>query len=181
MGDSVDNFDNELLFLKKKKLELFRMFDLFLRIVLTLVGTVSFVSILMILNIKFGISYFSCLVLILTVPYVYSTIINISLERLDNKIEEIKKDITDLEIEFDKCYQQDRENIIKNIEIRFDGLSNDKKKKLLNYIKINMVDDSFCEYINKLEDDDVLVLLDDIDETVKEESVYSRKRTINDK
>ena len=181
MGDSVDNFDNELLFLKKKKLELFRMFDLFLRIVLTLVGTVSFVSILMFLNVKFGISYFSCLVLILTVPFVYSTIINILLERLDNKIEGIKKDITDLEIEFDKCCQQDRENIIKNIEIRFDGLSNDKKKKLLNYIKINMVNDSFCEYISKLEDDDVLVLLDDMDETVKEESIYSRKRTINDK
>lgn len=157
------------------------MFDLFIRYVLTIVGTVSLVSIFKFLNITFGVSYFYFFLLALIVPSIYSVVINIFLEGLDNKIEAIKKDVDALESELDKSYQQDKDIIIKNIEIRFGELSNDRKVKLLNYIKTNMVNDASCDYISKLENEKVLVLLADMDESIEEGSVYSRKRKFNDK
>ena len=64
--------DNKLIKIKERKIKLFKMLDILLRCILTLVGSVSLVSILMLLNNIFGVSYISCLIISLIVPSIYS-------------------------------------------------------------------------------------------------------------
>lgn len=176
----MNNVENNLLLFKKRKFKLFKVFDLFIRTTLTMVGTLSLVSILMFLNNYFGVSYFSCFLMALVMPNLYSNIINVSLKELDNKIKEIQNDIYNLAMEIDKCDELSKDDIIKNIEIRFEGLSSSRKKELLNYIKSKMVQNNDYRYISKLENDEVLVLLDSSDKTSDEMFKYSRKRNISD-
>lgn len=182
-SDSVD-MDNKLdvTQMKKKKLKYYKIFDLFLRSVLTLFGSVSLVSILMFLNSRFGVSYFSCLIITFIAPSVYSAIVNSSLEDMDNKIKKMELEICELEDECKKENGLTKDSIIKNIEIRFEGLSNDRKRELLSYIKDRIPDGSCYEYISKLEDNDSLSLMDDehLELVSEKEYVYSRKRNIND-
>ena len=83
-------------------------------------------------------------------------------------------------MESDKFYELSKHDRIKNIEIRFEGLSSSRKKELLNYIKSKMVQNNDYRYISKLENDEVLVLLDSSDKTSDEMFKYSRKRNISD-
>lgn len=168
--------------IKERKIKFLKVIDLFLRIVFTLIGTFSLVSILMFLNSRFGVSYFSCLVVTLIAPSIYSFFVNLLLDGMGNKIKRMEFEIKRLEDQYKEDNRLRKDSIIKNIEIRFEGLSNDRKKELLNYIKDRIPQGSCYEYISKLEDSDVLSLIcdDDLVDVSEKEKGYSRKRNISD-
>jgi len=151
----------KLITVKERKIKFLKLTDLLLRIFLTLIGTISLVGVLMFLNSMLGISYFNCLVITFIVPSIYSCIVNSSLIRLDNKISNME---LEMERMIDECNKEDDkledDVIIKDIEIRFDGLSNERKMELLMYVKERLSFDLCSKYISKIQNEDSLSLMD---------------------
>ena len=152
--------DNKLIKIKERKIKLFKMLDIFLRCVLTLVGSVSLVSMLMFLNNMFGVSYISCLIISLIVPSIYSYAVNTSLKKIDDKIRNMEFDLVKLIDECDNDNELIKDFVVKDVEIRFDGFSNNKKMELLMYIKDQLCFDLSSGYINKIQNEDLLSLMD---------------------
>ena len=154
--------DNNLRFIKVKerKINFLKSIDLLLRVVLTLVGAVSLVDMLMFLNNMFGVSYFVCLIISLIVPSVYSYIVNASLQGFDNKIRNMELDLIKIKDEYDNDNKMTKDVVIKDIEIRFDGLSNERKMELLMYVKEKLSSNLYSGYLRKIENEDSLSLMD---------------------
>ena len=151
----------KLITVKERKIKFLKLTDLLLRIVLTLIGTISLVGVLMFLNSMLGIGYFSCLVITLIVPPIYSFVVNTSLIRFDNKISNMELEVERM---IDECNKEDDkledDVIIKDIEIRFDGLSNERKMELLMYIKDKLRFDLSSQHLSKVVNQDSLSLMD---------------------
>lgn len=161
---------------KKRNIKMYKIFDLFIRSFLTIVGAVSLLSLLMFLNSRLGVSYFSCFVMTCIIPSVYSLLVNSSLKGLDKKIKNMKYELSDME----NKYKKNNENIkniekiddrlIEKIEFRFGGLSNEKKLELLNYIKNTIPNNNYSQYMIDIDNLESI----NLDDIVKE--VYTRKR-----
>ena len=122
--------DNDLINNKIKKIKFYKNIDMFFRIILTLFGSISLVSVLMFLNSRFGVSYFKCFVVTLIVPSIYSCLVNESLVKFNNKIRV-------MEFEVENILKEKIEELSKNekLEIRFDKLSTDSKLMVLRYAR----------------------------------------------
>ena len=127
----MNNVENNLLLFKKRKFKLFKVFDLFIRTTLTMVGTLPLVSILMFLNNYFGVSYFSCFLMALVMPNLYSNIINVSLKELD-KIEVLG----DCVVTVENLTSFHDYNGAEDFVIYLGGFHNTTKRKFLMYLYI---------------------------------------------
>ena len=129
----------------------------------------------MFLNSKFGVSYFSCLLITCVVPSLYSLLVNYSLKGFDNKVKKMEYELSELERIYNQeigklDVKEDNRSIIEKIELRFDGLSNERKLELLSYIRNIIPDGSYSQYMSDLDNLEFI----NLDDTVKE--IYSRKK-----
>lgn len=122
--------DNDLINNKIKKIKFYKNIDMFFRIILTLFGSISLISVLMFLNSRFGVSYFKCFVVTLIVPSIYSYLVNESLVKFNNKIRM-------MEFEVENILKEKNDKLSKNekLEIRFDKLSTKSKLMVLRYAR----------------------------------------------
>ena len=158
---------------KNKEIKLYKVYDIFIRSILTLIGTITSISILMFLNNVFNVSMLSCIIMSIIIPQLYSIIINNSLKGLDNKIKNKEYELSALEDKksLEQLITKQNTNEIKQIEFRFEGLSNERKIELLNYIKELIPETSYHKYLNDLDNLDTINLND-----FNEENIYTKKR-----
>ena len=174
-----DNVNDDLIIKKIKRIKLYKNIDMFLRIILTLFGSISFVSILMFLNSRFGVSYFKCFVITLFVSSIYSFLVNESLVKYNKKIRQ-------MECEVENILKEENNELSKNdkLEIRFDKLSTDSKLMVLRYARDSLsMDLNDRSDVNGLNNEFMSVIeLDennhfDIDEfTVDNSESYTRSK-----
>lgn len=182
------SLNKDLIINKIKKIKLFKMIDMFLRIVLTLFGTISLVSILMFLNSKFGISYFKCFIMILIVPSIYSFVVNSMLKRFGNAIKKMEFEVEDILNKVDKSNEISKDNKLE-LEIRFDKLSADSKLMLLRYVRDSLprdlnnkidINSSNNIFMSVLEMDNNFVI-DRLDDEKKESTeIYTKSKKKRD-
>lgn len=167
MLDLIDN--------KSKKIKGYKMLDLFIRIILTFGGSMSLLLVLMFLNSRLGVSLFDCFLITCIAPSIYSVFVNCSLEDFDKKIKNMQLELNELMCEYktieelDKKQECVKNSVIEKIELRFDGLSNERKIKLLKYIQ-NTFPENCSQCMSEFDKFD-LFSGDKI-----EEVIYSRKR-----
>lgn len=169
---------------KNKQVRRRKLFSFFLAIVLSLLGVISITSLLMRLNMVFGIKYFNCLVLTFIISSIYSYGVNSLIKKIDKKTKDIMLEINLLETEYkhERGIEFSDIQIIKKIELRFDGLSRENKIKLLNYIKDKIPSIDGLNKIFELENADIMSLINDIDSKNDSNKMQgrTRKRTITD-
>lgn len=180
--------NKDLIIDKTKKIKLFKMIDLFLRINLTLFGTISLVSILMYLNSRFNVSYFNCFIMTLILPSIYSCFINESLIKFDNKIKKMELEVKNMVNEFNKSNKISKEDKL-DLEIKFDKLSTDSKLLLLRYVRDSLprdlnnkidVNSSNNIFMSVLEMDNNFVI-DRLDDEKKESTeIYTKSKKKRD-
>ena len=161
---------------KEKKIKLHKIIDLFIRSVLTLSGAIFLVALLMFLNSRFGVSYLKCFVITLIFPSFYSIIVNDCLKGLDKKIRVMEYELFEIDNEYKKIInlldvnEVTKDSLISNMEFRFDGLSNERKIELLNYIKNAISNNCYFQYMGDIEN------MESINLDIIGKQTYSRKR-----
>ena len=170
--------NNKLIMIKNKynKYQLLVILNILLSMFLTLTGTISIIHFIMFLYKTINISFLECFLLDIMLPYFYSCGVNPLIKHIDIKSKNIKKEINNLEKEYEI------EQVINNIRLRFNQLSRDKQIELLNYIKhnyLNMIQG--FENINNLDDNEILILINNINDIKLIDNIdkkYTKKRTL---
>ena len=124
MGKAVEVMDNdsEKINLKKEQVKWLKVLNIFLASIFSLVGLISVMSLMMYLNNTFNVSYLICLFLTFGATKAYSYFVNLLLDRVDAKRNNILFEIEDLEKEME-------------LEKKYERLSRDSKLKLLYFAR----------------------------------------------
>lgn len=117
-----------------KKYNFLKSLSFILLSILTVGGTILIIILLKYLNINYNINFFINLFLIISLPQIYSQLIKLFFTiHIDNKLDKMLLEIASNQ-------NKDRDNVIlkeyiNDIEKRFNNLSIENRKKLLEYIK----------------------------------------------
>ena len=124
MGKAVEVMDNdsEKINLKREQVKWLKVLNIFLASIFSLVGLISVMSLMMYLNNTFNVSYLICLFLTFGATKAYSYFVNLLLDRVDEKRNNILFEIEDLEKEME-------------LEKKYERLSRDSKLKLLYFAR----------------------------------------------
>lgn len=124
MGKAVEVMDNdsEKINLKREQVKWLKVLNIFLASIFSLVGLISVMSLMMYLNNTFNVSYLICLFLTFGATKVYSHFVNLLLDRIDEKRNNVLFEIEDLEKEME-------------LEKKYERLSRDSKLKLLYFAR----------------------------------------------
>lgn len=164
----------ELIESKIRKYKLLKTFNIFLASIFSLIGTISIVGLLMILNTLFGVGYFTCFVLTFVLSQIYSVVINEFLfKKIENKMNDILSEINRMKVECECNICLVSKQINNNIASRYENLSLESKLELLTYIKdgINSEDgDSLITSLNEEQNKDF--------KPIPFKKGYSRRRNI---
>lgn len=169
------NKDNNLdiLYSKYKQRKKYKIKNILLVSIFCLLGVISIMDILIILNKYIGFNIIINCLSLFSLTSIYSSIVNIILEKQDKKLKDINMEIKELESnifnELDKDKNLNNLSNITSLELRFDGLTTENKLKLLNYIKSKAKDPSIYKNINIEELEDSISLIDNKDK-------YKRKK-----
>lgn len=169
------NKDNNLdiLYSKYKQRKKYKIKNILLVSIFCLLGVISIMDILIILNKYIGFNIIINCLSLFSLTSIYSSIVNIILEKQDKKLKDINMEIKELESiifnELDKDKNLNNLSNITSLELRFDGLTTENKLKLLNYIKSKTKNPSIYKNINIEELDNSISLIDNKDK-------YKRKK-----
>ena len=123
---------NKKIYLQEKQAKILKVLNIFLASIFSLCGLISIVSFTMYLNTFFKINYLKCLLLIYTLTKIYSSLVNIPLNKIDKKRKDILKETNKLILEQAKK---------STLEDRYNNLSKNNQLKLLKYTK-EVINDS---------------------------------------
>lgn len=154
----------DILYLKYRELKKYKIINILLASILSLIGVVSITKIIIILNRYAQVNILLCILSLFSLTSIYSCICNIILKKQDNKIKniniEIKKLENNLVQELSNEKKINKDINISNLGLRFNRLSNKNKIKLLKYIKSKTKDQSMYNKLNILEKEDSISLID---------------------
>lgn len=139
-----------LIHLNIKKWKCLRFFNIFLASLCSLVGTISIVEFLIVLNSIFSVGYFMCVSLAFVLSRLYSFIVNeVLLIKIENKMDNVRLETIKL---LDYAKTKDNLKLETNslsLVQKFENLSSQSKIELLMYVKNDL------ENIDKFRYDDL--------------------------
>ena len=128
-----------LIHLNIKKWKWLRFLNIFLASLLSLVGTISIVEFLMVLNNTFNVGYFICFILTFILSHAYSFVVNkILLIKIENKMNNVRLETFKMLDDYKSKDNLKSEIDSRNFIHRFENLSSKNQIKLLTYVKDNL-------------------------------------------
>lgn len=154
MGKAVEVMDNdsEKINLKKEQVKWLKVLNIFLASIFSLAGLISVMSLMIYLNNTFNVSYLICLFLTFGATKVYSYFVNLLLDRIDEKRNNVLFEIEELEkeMELEKKYERlSRNSKLKLLYFARDYVSNVEKNR---DDKIIQEDKFYLDNIDKVDD-----------------------------
>lgn len=172
---SMEKSQLDILYLKYRELKKYKIINILLASILSLIGVVSITEIIVFLNRYAQVNILLSVLSLFSLTSIYSCICNIILEKQDNKIKNINTEIKELENNIIKELKNNKDKNISSLELRFDGLSKENKIKLLRYIQENTKDKDMISKLDDIDEVDYISLIDNNDrENIKTKKITKR-------
>lgn len=161
----------------KTKRKILKICDIFLASFLSLVILVSVMSLTIFLNTSLGLSFLNCMLISGVLTYLSSCGVNSLLKPLDDKCKKLSIEIKKIEEEYTKKLQNGTD--ICDVRLRFEGLSVERKKQILNYIREKACNEIQVEEITAIDEVDILALFNEKENkrNASKKTGYSKKRS----